>query len=146
MAALLALETEVPVTRVVVAVPFSPLLPFSPVWSSTGDVYADWDIDALTSTMAEVFEKDASRIIPTVVPCKPHGRAKYGDGGFNRPEGTRLTPSRHRRSSAYAAVLLRTLGVRDACEWAIFSLSRIASSPGWPYSVITSRPPSWWPS
>jgi hypothetical protein len=26
---------------------------------TTGDIYADWDIDALTSTMAEVLEEDA---------------------------------------------------------------------------------------
>ena len=26
---------------------------------TTGDIYADWDIDALTATMAEVLEEDA---------------------------------------------------------------------------------------
>ena len=26
---------------------------------TTGDIYADWDIDALTATMAQVLEEDA---------------------------------------------------------------------------------------
>ena len=72
-------------------------------------------------------------------------RAVRSPGSRTRSTRPRsLAPrSESRLLARYAERSARSSEARGFTEWAIFSLSRIASSTGCPYSVITRRPPSW---
>jgi len=48
---------------------------------TTGDIYADWDIDALTATMAEVLASESFPPFNDENPCLQGFSSIDGDGG-----------------------------------------------------------------